>query len=170
MEKDLTDNVFNRLADCRAPLLIGVRHHSAALARVMPQLLADFKPKAVLVEMPPDFQPWLEFLGRGDLEAPVALAACDQTRLISFYPLADFSPELAAIRWAAATKVPVIPCDLALTAMGRVDGLHAEIDAAPERRTALRDLLQRFGARDSGELWEKLVETPACNSSGEAIR
>ena len=37
-----------RLADCRTPLLIGVRHHSAALARVMPKLLADFKPKAML--------------------------------------------------------------------------------------------------------------------------
>lgn len=170
MANDPPDDVLQRLADCRAPLLIGVRHHSAALARVMPKLLADFKPKAVLVEMPPDFQPWLEYLGKGDLEAPVALAACDETRLISFYPLADFSPELAAIRWAAANKVPVIPCDLALMAMCRVDGLHAEIDSDPERRTALRSLLHRFGARDSGELWEKLVETPASNSSGEAIR
>src|SRR5947209_11598911 len=105
MENTLPDDVLNRLADCRAPLLIGVRHHSAALARVMPKLLADFKPKAVLVEMPPDFQPWLPYLGQDDLEAPVALAACDETRLISFYPLADFSPELAAIRWAAANKV-----------------------------------------------------------------
>ena len=97
MENDRLDDVLNQLADCRTPLLIGVRHHSAALARVMPKLLADFKPKAVLIEMPPDFEPWLEHLGKGDLEAPVALAACDETRLISFYPLADFSPELAAI-------------------------------------------------------------------------
>ena len=36
----------------------------------------------------------------------MALAACDETRLISFYPLADFSPELAAIRWALAHKFP----------------------------------------------------------------
>src|SRR4051812_20392002 len=115
MANDLPDDVLPRLADCRTPLLIGVRHHSAALARVMPNLLADFKPKAVLVEMPPDFQPWLEYLGQAELEAPVALAACDETRLISFYPLADFSPELAAIRWAAANQVPVILCDLALT-------------------------------------------------------
>ena len=64
--------------------------------------------------MPPDFEPWLPYLGRADLEAPVALAACDQTQLVSFYPLADFSPETcAAIRWAAArTRVRVIPCDL----------------------------------------------------------
>ncbi len=78
MEKDLPEEVLHQLADCRTPLLIGVRHHSAALARVMPQLLADFSPEAVLVEMPPDFQPWLEYLGRSDLQAPVALAACDE--------------------------------------------------------------------------------------------
>src|SRR5262249_61552284 len=98
MPPDVPDDVMQQLTDCRAPLLIGVRHHSAALARVMPKLLDDFKPKAVLVEMPPDFQQWLPYLGQDDLETPVELAACDQTRLISFYPLADFSPELGAIR------------------------------------------------------------------------
>lgn len=170
MANDLPDDVMQRLSGCRTPLLIGVRHHSAALARVMPKLLADFKPKAILVEMPPDFQPWLEYLGKGDLEAPVALAACNDTSLISFYPLADFSPELAAIRWAAANKVPVVPCDLALTAMGRMDRHHPDPECAPEQPTVLRDLLRRFGARDSGELWEKLVETPASDSSAEAIR
>lgn len=170
MANDQAEDVMQRLSDCRTPLLIGVRHHSAAMARVMPTLLADFKPKAVLVEMPPDFQPWLEYLSKDDLEAPVALAACDDTRLISFYPLADFSPELAAIRWAAANDVPIIPCDLALKAMCRVDALQAEIESDPERPAALRNLLNRFEARDSGELWEKLVETLACNSSPEAIR
>src|SRR5262245_30395998 len=164
------DDAMRLLAECRAPVLIGVRHHSAALARVLPRLLDDMRPKAVLLEMPPDFEPWLKYLGRDDLEAPVALAACDETMLISFYPLADFSPELAAIRWAAAQHVPIIPCDLALGAMGRADALHIAIDAEPGRPTALRQLLARFGARDNGELWEILVETPACSSSAEAIR
>ncbi|HEY7428418.1 MAG TPA: DUF5682 family protein [Gemmataceae bacterium] len=170
MANDLPDDVLKRLADCRTPLLIGVRHHSAALARVMPKLLTDFKPKAVLLEMPPDFRPWLEHLGKRDLEAPVALAACDETRLISFYPLADFSPELAAIRWAAINKVPVIPCDLDLTAMGRIQRLYPSEDRDPDEPTVLKKLLSRFDARDSGELWEKLVETPASQSSAEAIR
>jgi hypothetical protein len=51
----LDDDVLERLAECRAPFLIGVRHHSAALARVMPKFLADFGPESVLVEMPPEF-------------------------------------------------------------------------------------------------------------------
>src|SRR5262245_24235637 len=164
------DDVLKRLADCRAPYLIGVRHHSAALARVMPRLLADFKPDAVLVEMPRDFQSWLEHLGKPDLEAPVALAACDDTQLISFYPLADFSPELVAIRWAAKRKVPVIPCDLGLAAMGRLERDGSDHDQESDGPTALGRLLHRHAARDSGELWEKLVETPACRSTPEAIR
>lgn len=170
MANDPDDDVLYRLADCRDPFLIGVRHHSAALARVMPKLLADLGPKAILLEMPPDFQPWLEYLGKADLEAPVALAACDETRLISFYPLADFSPELAAIRWAATHNVPVIPCDLSLRAMCRLDRPYHSRAHDPDRSTALGNLLKRFAARDSGELWEKLVETPASNSSPEAIR
>jgi hypothetical protein len=120
--------------------------------------------------MPPDFQPWLEYLGKTDLEAPVALAACDETRLLSFYPLADFSPELVAIRWATRHEIPVIPCDLGLTAMCRVDGHGHSQEGSQEETTALQYLLTRFAARDSGELWEKLVETPASKSSPEAIR
>lgn len=167
---ELTDDVTQQLADCRTPLLIGVRHHSAALARVMPELLDGFKPKAVLVEMPPEFETWMPYLGKAELEAPVALAACDDSHLLSFYPLADFSPELAAIRWAAANRVPIIPCDLSLTAMQQIDRTHADREGSTERRTALNDLLRRFDARDSGELWEKLVETPASASTPEAIR
>ncbi len=164
------DDLPRRLAECRAPFLIGVRHHSSALARAMPELLAEIRPDAILVEMPPEFQPWLEHLGRGDLEAPVALAACDDNRLISFYPLADFSPELAAIRWAARHGVPVIPCDLGLGAASRLEADCGEEARGSKETTALDLLLHRHAARDSGELWEKLVETPACRSSAEAIR
>jgi Mg-chelatase subunit ChlD len=164
------DDVLTRLVECRAPILIGVRHHSAAIARVMPRLLADFRPKSVLVEMPPEFQPWLEYLGSGDLEAPVALAACDEARLISFYPLADFSPELAAIRWALEQNVPVIPCDLGLSATRRLEAHSRDQEREPIRESALANLLNRFAARDSGELWEKLVETPGSASTAEAIR
>jgi hypothetical protein len=170
MNDILPDDALDLLAGCRAPLLIGIRHHSAALARVMPKILTDFKPRAILVEMPPDFQSWLEHLVKRELEAPVALAACDEARLISFYPLADFSPELVAIRWAAEHEVAIIPCDLDLAAMRRVESDSSEAARDSAQPSALEVLLGRYGARDSGELWEKLVETPASRSSPEAIR
>ncbi len=163
------DDALDRLTSCESPWLIGVRHHSAALARVMPQLLDACQPENLLLEMPPDFARWLPFLGKGDLEAPVALAASDQAKILSFYPLADFSPELAAIRWAAAHEIPVIPCDLKLSAMSALHVLPH--DHGPKERDPLLDhLLRRLGARDTGELWEKLVETPAAAASPESIR
>jgi len=172
MPGDLPNDVVPRLTGCRTPLLIGVRHHSAALARVMPRLLDEFGPQAILLEMPPEFAAWLDYLGRDDLEAPVALAACGEAHLLSFYPLADFSPELAAIRWAAAHDVPVIPCDLDLAASARVEShCHAEGDESDAQfEPILEHLLHRHAARDSGELWEQLVETPAAGSTPEAIR
>ena len=117
------DDVLTRLAECRTPYLIGVRHHSAALARVMPRLLADISPDAVLIEMPPEFQPWLEIWARMTWKRRWPSPPATRRSLISFYPLADFSPELAAIRWAAKHKVPVIPCDLGLAAMSRLERL-----------------------------------------------
>ncbi len=136
--------LWSDLADCRSPWLIGVRHHSAALARVMPALLDDFCPQAILLEMPPDFQPWLSFLGRPELEAPVALAACGESHLLSFYPLADFSPELAAIRWAAKHDVPVIPCDLDLISMRTVEDAGSD----DERSRFARSESRRWGGNN----------------------
>ena len=115
------EDSIGELADSDHPWLIGVRHHSAALARVMPTLLDQRRPDAVLIELPPEFAQWLPILGREDVVAPVALAASHQSRLLSFYPMADFSPELAAIRWAVRTNTPMIPCDLDLVSMARLD-------------------------------------------------
>jgi Mg-chelatase subunit ChlD len=171
MDQSIPDDVFGLIADCKTPYLIGVRHHSAALARVIPELLAAFKPEAILLEMPSDFLPWLEYLSKEDLIAPVALAASDEAQLISFYPLADFSPELSAIRWAAANKVPVIPCDLDLAGMRRADVQRQRPSCDPDTEsTALNLLLHRYSCTDVGDLWEKLVETPASQSSPESIR
>ncbi len=89
------------LADCREPLLIGVRHHSAAITRSLAPLLNAFQPQCILLEMPSDFTDWIEHLADEQTVAPVAISAADPHGNISFYPLADFSPELAAIRWAA---------------------------------------------------------------------
>ncbi|MFO0817176.1 MAG: DUF5682 family protein [Pirellulales bacterium] len=174
MDVGAPEDVFQQLVACQTPLLCGVRHHSAALARVLPSLLDDFAPEAVLVEMPTDFRSWIKYLGRDDLETPVALAACDQAKLLSFYPLADFSPELVAIRWAARHGVPVEPIDASLSQKAAWDEEELVVEAnAPsshEGESLLHKLLERNESRDSGDLWERLVETPANDSTPEAIR
>ncbi|KPI06775.1 hypothetical protein OV450_3647, partial [Actinobacteria bacterium OV450] len=102
------------LAASRAPYLLGVRHHSPALAAVVPALLDAAEADVVCVELPTDFQPWLEHLADPETVAPVALAGTGRDGSLAFYPFADFSPELAAIRWARMHGVEVRCCDLPL--------------------------------------------------------
>ncbi|OKJ35069.1 vWA domain-containing protein [Streptomyces sp. CB01580] len=102
------------LAASRAPYLLGVRHHSPALAAVVPALLEEARAEVVCVELPTDFQPWLEHLADPETVAPVALAGAGEEGRLSFYPFADFSPELAAVRWAGSRGVEVVCCDLPL--------------------------------------------------------
>ncbi|KJY19718.1 hypothetical protein VR44_39020, partial [Streptomyces katrae] len=102
------------LAASRAPFLLGVRHHSPALAAVVPALLDAADPEVVCVELPADFQPWLPHLADPETVAPVALAGLGREGRLAFYPFADFSPELAAVRWARERGVRVLCCDLPL--------------------------------------------------------
>ncbi|MFD3470716.1 DUF5682 family protein [Streptomyces sp. NPDC058682] len=106
------------LAAAREPYLIGVRHHSPALAAVVPALLDASGADVVCVELPAEFQPWLEHLADPETVAPVALAGTGEDGRLAFYPFADFSPELAAIRWARAAGAAVICCDLPLSDRG----------------------------------------------------
>lgn len=99
------------LAASVRPYLIGVRHHSPALAAVVPALLDAADPQVLCVELPTDFQHWLPHLADPGTLAPVALAGTDESGRLGFYPFADFSPELAAIRWAHRRGVEVRCCD-----------------------------------------------------------
>ncbi|MEU1409240.1 DUF5682 family protein, partial [Streptomyces sp. NPDC005728] len=104
------------LTDPAAPYLIGVRHHAPSLAAAVPALLDTAKPDVLLVELPAELQDWLPWLAHEETRAPVALAAApgDGSGGPAFYPFADFSPELVAVRWAARRGIPVIACDLPL--------------------------------------------------------
>jgi Mg-chelatase subunit ChlD len=156
------------LAGCRRPFLVGVRHHSPVLAAAVPALLDAAEPQMVLVELPQELQGWLAWLGHPGTVAPVALAlaARDGSRL-GFYPFADFSPELAAIRWAAARGVPVEAVDLPATAR---DGPAGDGAAAAGGGAVTPGLLRRFGVPDAEELWDRVVEAPACGADPERVR
>ena len=127
--------VLAQLAQCRQPFLIGVRHHSAAMAKVIPQLLDQFAPEIILLELPPEFSEWIPWLAHPETQAPVALSGCDlDGRQLSFYPFADFSPELAAIRWAAQNDVPVEAFDLPVG-----DRVHSRREAVKKLGQAPRN-------------------------------
>ncbi|MFE5327834.1 DUF5682 family protein [Embleya sp. NPDC056575] len=161
-----------RLAASRRPHLIGVRHHAPSLAAAVPALLDEARPDVLLVELPHEAAPWLEWLAHEDTRAPIALAGTGPHGL-GFYPFADFSPELAALRWAARNGVPAIPCDLPLGHPGwdRAAGPGADAGDTGARggglHAALRD---RLTGRAGDDLWDRLVEATAPGSSAEAIR
>ncbi|MEV0569345.1 DUF5682 family protein [Dactylosporangium sp. NPDC050588] len=109
------DGALRALAESTAPYLIGVRHHSPALSAVMDDLLDAARPEVLLLELPAEFADWLPWLADPATTAPVALAGvAGPSGSAAFYPFADFSPELVAVRWAARNGVEVIPCDLPL--------------------------------------------------------
>jgi hypothetical protein len=153
------------LADHRHPYLIGVRHHSPALAAVVPALLDAFAPEVLLVELPEELGEWLPFLADPDLVAPVALSGASRAGDLAFYPFADFSPELAAIRWARRNGVEVRPCDLPIAARG--DGYRGGERGASPLTDALRGATT---GRDGDDLWDRLVEAAAPGQTPEAVR
>ncbi|TWT65310.1 DUF5682 family protein [Allorhodopirellula solitaria] len=162
------------LAQSRRPFLIGVRHHSAALARALPAMLDGFAPECVLVELPSDLQDWIEHLADPQTIAPVAISAVHDQSGLFFYPMADFSPEWVAIRWARRRGVPVVACDLSVAAKTHLSAIEStEPDDPPDGEiatTLLDRLLQRTGQSDTGALWQRLVESPGFDSDAESIR
>lgn len=181
------------LAAAREPYLLGVRHHSPALAAVVPALLDASGADVVCVELPTDFQPWLEHLADPETVAPVALAGTGEEGRLAFYPFADFSPELAAIRWARRSGAAVVCCDLPLADRGwtpptaapapgpdvgsapaadgedtgPVSGRHDE----PRRGRSFADALTAAGTgRDGDDMWDRAVEVLAPGCPPEAVR
>ncbi|WP_412539533.1 DUF5682 family protein [Longispora sp. K20-0274] len=154
------------LAGSTVPHLIGVRHHSPALAAVLPALLDAADPEVLLLELPPELGGWLPWLADPGTVAPIALAGVVGDSPPAFYPFADFSPELAAIRWAARRGVPVVPCDLPLADPAWRDGDDRD-GPDPVLASALRDAAT---GRPGDDMWDRTVEARAPGADPEEVR
>ncbi|MFI7244518.1 DUF5682 family protein [Streptomyces qinglanensis] len=96
------------------PLLLGVRHHGPGSARAVGAVLDAYEPGVVLIEGPPEADAVAAAAGDDGMVPPVALLAhaVDEPGRAAFWPLAEFSPEWVAIRWAVRRGVPVRFIDL----------------------------------------------------------
>ena len=94
--------------------VLGIRHHGPGSARSMLAALAELDPDLVMIEGAPELDALVASAGDADLVPPVAalVYAVDAPRRSSFYPMAMFSPEWVALRWAVARGVPVRFADL----------------------------------------------------------
>ncbi|MEU3921012.1 DUF5682 family protein [Streptomyces sp. NPDC029004] len=118
------------------PLLLGVRHHGPGSARAVRAALDAASPRAVLIEGPPEGDALLALAADEQMRPPVALLAhaVDDPGRAAFWPLAAFSPEWVAIRWALEQAVPVRFIDLpaahslALAAAEEKDSCGADPD------------------------------------------
>uniref|UniRef100_UPI0034DF0B63 DUF5682 family protein n=1 Tax=Streptomyces sp. PU-14G TaxID=2800808 RepID=UPI0034DF0B63 len=96
------------------PLLLGVRHHGPGSARAVLAALEAYAPRVVLIEGPPEGDAVVHLAGDEAMIPPVALLAhaVNEPGRAAFWPLAEFSPEWVAIRWAVGRGVPVRFIDL----------------------------------------------------------
>jgi len=94
--------------------VLGIRHHGPGSAHSVAEALATLRPDLVLVEGPPELDQVIGLLSDPEMVPPVAglIYAADEPRLASFYPMASFSPEWVAIRWALSTGAKVRAIDL----------------------------------------------------------
>ncbi|MFE5679014.1 DUF5682 family protein [Streptomyces erythrochromogenes] len=155
----------------QGPLLLGVRHHGPGSARAVRSALDAARPAAVLIEGPPEGDALLELAADPGMRPPVALLAhaADDPGRAAFWPLADFSPEWVAIRWAQEAGVPVrfmdLPAAHSLAASGQPDADHAEPDAV--RLDPLAVLAETAGYDDPERWWEDVVEHRGTGGAGE---
>lgn len=99
------------------PLLLGVRHHGPGSARAVRAALDAAAPEVVLIEGPPEADALLPLAADPGMRPPVALLAhaVDEPGRSAFWPLAEFSPEWVAVRWALEHQVPARFIDLPAT-------------------------------------------------------
>ncbi|WP_431991038.1 DUF5682 family protein [Streptomyces albogriseolus] len=168
--------------DAGQPLLLGVRHHGPGSARAVRAALDASRPRVVLIEGPPEADPLIPLAAAEDMRPPVALLAhaVDEPGRSAFWPLAAFSPEWVALRWALEHGVPARFIDLPAThtlAWERhaeedeedkegVEGEGGGAEAAAERHALDEDvridplgvLADTAGYDDAERWWEDVVE------------
>jgi hypothetical protein len=167
---DLEAAAFDALADV---VYVPVRHHSPACARQVGRLIRAHRPDVVLIEGPRDATPLLPLLLSGKARMPLAIFATyaepsgegPPVRHGSYYPLCDYSPELAAVRAAADVGAACEFIDLTFPEM--VEAGRRRADAKPQsllndrhfrHAKYIEAACRRVGARDHDDLWDTLFE------------
>lgn len=134
--------------------VLGVRHHGPGSARAVAGALAELAPDLLLVEGPPELDALVPLAGSPGMVPPVAalVYAVDDPRRSSFYPLAAFSPEWVALRWAAVAGVPARFLDLPAANALVLD------ERGAGRRDPIAELAAAGGYDDPERWWEDAIE------------
>lgn len=147
------------------PLMLGVRHHGPGSARGVRAALEAEKPAVVLVEGPAEADALVALAGDEAMRPPVALLAhaVDDPGRAAFWPMAEFSPEWVAIRWAldrgAAVRFIDLPAAHTLAAADPTwSDEEDEVTGSGLRIDPLAELARTAGHEDAERWWEDVVE------------
>lgn len=156
-----------------------VRHHSPACAFHLKKVINEFNPEIILIEGPADANKVMQYLNHEDTKTPVCIyySYSDSKGLVDeskekymcYYPFLDFSPEMAALRQAAAKGIPaefmdlsyaqiLINCSSENTMRKPQDKNTYNDDYLMQRSAFIEALCEKEGCRSYNELWEKLFE------------
>ena len=128
----------------------------------MKDFLDRAKPDIVLIEGPSDLTPLIEALRSSQVRYPAAILAYTEASPVRtvLYPLADHSPELAAMRWAWSHNVPVEFCDLPSEASlyHAMEEKSKELDESEnsdeKQQPSVYALLEKTTGQDDDIFWE----------------
>ncbi|MGP3636611.1 DUF5682 family protein [Streptomyces sp. 24-1644] len=148
------------VAASAGPLLLGVRHHGPGSARAVLAALEAARPRVVLIEGPPEGDALLPLAADEQMKPPVALLAhaVDDPGRAAFWPMAEFSPEWVAIRWALAHEVPARFIDLPATHSLALTEPGTEEPPGSPAVDPIGVLAETAGYDDPERWWEDAVE------------
>jgi hypothetical protein len=148
-----------------APVIIGVRHHSPACARLVAQKIRSLRPAHVLIEGPSDFNDKLDQLHLPH-KLPLAIysfLSSESGHRASWSPFAEHSPEWQALAVGRESGAQVRFIDLPAWDDAFADVLNRYADVGDEeeaqRAGAYEDALRRKLSADSRDaVWDTLFE------------
>lgn len=140
------------------PLIVGIRHHSPACARLVKLLIESQRPRYVLIEGPADFNDRVDELFLAH-QLPVAIYSYCQYQdgaapgRGAWTPFAEFSPEWQALQAARRIQAQTYFIDLPCWAQSE------EEDESPDTQDDSQTLLLRATRMDNSDtLWDHLFE------------
>lgn len=142
--------------------VLGIRHHGPGSARLVRAALGELMPTAVLIEGPPELDAVAPLAREYSMKPPVAglVYAVEEPRRAYFYPMAAFSPEWIALRWAyqngAVVRFADLPAANSLAKPSEDDLAAAKLVA--RRPDPITELSRLAGYEDPERWWEDAIE------------
>ncbi|HEY7597985.1 MAG TPA: DUF5682 family protein [Actinophytocola sp.] len=135
--------------------ILGIRHHGPGSARAVRAALDELDPALVLIEGPPELDKVAPLVASEGMRPPVAglCYAVDKPAVAAFYPMAVFSPEWVALRWAVEHDRPARFLDLPAA-----NALVLREDKDANRFDPIATLAQAAGYDDAERWWEDAIE------------